>query len=135
VSVTGIAHASPAGQVIALLSAWPTVRTGAADCGVGVGIGTHAGQILHFHGENYADLLLTDPAIGRMHEVLARSGQIFMAPGDDWIGLRLDTPSDTALLVTLVSVAIKANSAVPPQFPARSRTPCRAMGRPLTTIG
>jgi hypothetical protein len=129
VSVTRIAQASPAGRVIALLKAWPTVLTATADCGVGIGVGTRAGQILHFHDETYADLLLPDPAIGRMREVLARSGRVFMMPGEDWIGLRLDTPSDASLLVTLVSVAIKANSAVPPQIPARRPTPCKARRR------
>lgn len=113
VSVTTISGSSYAGRVIALLGAWPGVRTASADCGVGVGVYTQAGQVLHFHDESYADLRLTRPVIGRMHDVLAHSGRIFMVPGDDWVGIRLETFSDVTLLVTLVSVAIKANLGAP----------------------
>jgi hypothetical protein len=112
VSATKIASTSRAGYALAQLSTWPSVQACRADCGHGVGIGTHAGQILHFHDENHADLRLTQPVINRLRVVLAQSG-IDVIPDDDWIGIRLETPSDTTLLVTLVSVAIKANSAEP----------------------
>ena len=117
-----MAGGSYAGRVIALLSAWPGVRSAPADCGVGVGVRTPAGQILHFHDESYANLRLTRPVIDRMHPALERSGRIFMVPDDDWIGMRLETPSDIALLITLVSVAIKANMGVPaaPDHPGHS---------------
>ncbi|HEU5159687.1 MAG TPA: luciferase family protein [Streptosporangiaceae bacterium] len=124
-SATKIAGGSSAGRVIAMLNGWPGVRTAPADCGVGVGVGTLAGQVLHFHDESYADLRLTRPVIGRMHEALARSGRFFMVPGDDWIGMRLETAGDISLLVTLVSVAIKAAAepgratAEPHQHPRR----------------
>jgi hypothetical protein len=95
-----------------------------ADCGIGTGVGTPAGQILHFHGDSYADLRLTRPVIDRMHEVLAQSGRLFIVPDGDWIGMRLETSSDAALLVTLVSLAIKANAGTPPSaWPA---SPCSA---------
>jgi hypothetical protein len=129
VSASRFAGGSYAGRVTALLNAWPGVRTEPADCGVGVGVSTPAGQILHFHDVSYADLRLTRPAIDRMHEALAHSGRVFIVPGDDWIGMRLETPSDVALLVTLVSVAIKANlGAAPPPAAAVPVGPCGADG-------
>jgi hypothetical protein len=131
VSATGIAGGSYAGRVITLLSAWPTVRADRADCGIGIGVGTPAGQILHFHGGSYADLRLTRPVIDRMHEVLAQSGRLFMTPGDDWIGMRLETSSDAALLVTLVSLAIKANMSAPPS--TWTASPCSA-ARPRVAV-
>jgi hypothetical protein len=126
VSATTIAGGSYAGRVIALLSAWPAVRADRADCGVGIGLGTQAGQILHFHDESYADLRLTRPVIGRMHEVLAESGRVLMVPDDDWIGMPLETSSDAALLVTLVSLAIKANTGASPVAPSCGMNRVRA---------
>ena len=110
-----------------------------------MGVYTPAGQILHFHDESYADLRLTRAVIGRMRDVLAQSGRIFLVPGDDWIGLRLETFSDVTLLVTLVSVAIKANlgspSPAPPSPPggaagaAVSVASCGAGRRRITLPG
>jgi hypothetical protein len=134
VSASRIAGSSSAGRVIASLSAWPGVRTAPADCGVGVGVGTLAGQVLHFHDESYADLRLTRPVLDRMHEALAHSGRIFMVPGDDWIGIRLETASDVALLVPLVSVAIKANLGVPP-VAAAGAPACGGAGVRLAVAG
>jgi hypothetical protein len=101
---------------------------------VGVGVGPLTGQILHFHDESYAVLRLTRPVIDRMHEALAHSRRIFMVPGDDWIGIRLETPSDVALLVTLVSVAIKANVGVPPAPVATVGVPSCGAARPRVAV-
>jgi Luciferase len=139
VSATTIAGSSSAGRVIALLGAWPGVRTAPADCGVGVGVGvgvgTLAGQILHFHDESYADLRLTRPVVNRMHEALAHSRRIFMVPGDDWIGIRLETAGDIALLVPLVSVAIKANLGVPPPVAIAGVPSCAGAGPRVAVAG
>jgi hypothetical protein len=108
VSATKIAGTSCAGHALAQLSAWPSVVARQADCGLGMGVGTYAGQILHFHDEDHASLCLTRPVIDRFHDVLTQAG-IDVIPDDDWIGMRLETPTDITLLVTLVSVAIKAN--------------------------
>ncbi len=121
-----MAGSSYAGRVIALLSAWPGLQPGQADCGVGVGVRTPAGQILHFHDESYADLRLTRPVIDRMRQALDQCGRVFLVPGDDWIGMRLETPSDVALLVPLVSVAIKANLGAPP--PPSAAVPVTSCG-------
>jgi hypothetical protein len=118
-SATKIASTSRAGHALAQLNAWPSVEADRADCGVGVGVGTRAGQILHFHDGDHADLRLTRPVIGRLRDALAQSG-IDVAADDDWIGMRLETPSDTVLLFMLVSVAIKANSSASAQTTPRS---------------
>jgi hypothetical protein len=125
VSATKIAGTSCAGHALAQLSAWPSVQARRADCGFGISVGTRAGQILHFHDEDHAALCLTRPVIGRFRDVLAQAG-IDVIPGDDWIGMRLETPTDTTLLVTLVSVAIKANSPATPHAPFHRMTPCRS---------
>lgn len=136
-SVPELAGDSVAGRVIALLSAWPTVRAARADCGVGVGVavGANARQFLHFHDESYADLRLTHAVIDRMHDALADSGRVLMVPGDDWIGVPLETASDAHLLVTLVSVAIKANSVAHPFAAARPLMPCGADRVRVTVAG
>ena len=125
VSATKIAGTSHAGRALAQLRAWPSVQARRADCGFGIGVGTHAGQILHIHDEDHATLCLTQPVIDRFRDVLAQAG-IDVIPDDDWIAMRLETPTDTSLLVTLVSVAIKANSPTPPHAPFHRTTPCRA---------
>ncbi|HEX6472455.1 MAG TPA: luciferase family protein [Streptosporangiaceae bacterium] len=129
-SASSIAGGSYAGRIIALLNGWPAVRTGPADCGLGVGVHTRAGQILHLHDESYATLRLTGPVIERLHEALTHAGRFFIAPDDDWIGMRLETPSDVTLLVTLVSLAIKANLGAPPPAPALLAGACGAGRRP-----
>lgn len=134
VSATKIAGRSFAGRVIALLSAWPGVRTAPADCGVGVGVRTLAGQILHLHHESYADLRLTRPVIDRMHEALEHSRRVFVVPDDDWIGIRLETPSDVGLLIPLVSVAIKANLGVPAPPVTVGNVPSCGAARPLLAV-
>lgn len=125
VSATKIAGTSHAGRALAQLSAWPSVQARRADCGFGIGVGTRAGQILHFHDEDHATLCLTLPVIDRFRVVLAEAG-IDVIPDDDWVAMRLETPTDTAVLVTLVSVAIKANFPTPPQTPFHRLTPCRS---------
>jgi hypothetical protein len=125
VSATKIAGTSHAGRALVQLSAWPSVRARRADCGLGIGVGTRGGQILHFHDEDHAALCLTQPVIDRFRDVLAQAG-IDVVPDDDWIAMRLETPTDTSLLVTLVSVAIKANFPTPPHAPFHRMTPCRA---------
>jgi Family of unknown function (DUF5519) len=125
VSATKIAGTSHAGRALAQLSAWPSVQARRADCGFGIGVGTHAGQILHFHDEDHAALCLTQPVIDRFRDVLAQAG-IDVIPDDDWVAMRLETPTDTAVLVALVSMAIKANSPAPPHAPFHRMTPCRS---------
>jgi hypothetical protein len=125
VSATKIAGGSSAGHALAQLSTWPSIEARSADCGLGVGVGTRAGQVLHFHDEDHAALCLTRPLIHRFHDVLVQSG-VDVIPGDDWIAMRLETPTDTRVLVTLVSAAIKASFPASPHGPFREMTPCRS---------
>ena len=123
-SVPHLAGTSFAGRVISQLTSWSAVRAAKADCGVGVGVGTRSGQFVHFHGAETADLFLTHAVIERMHEVLAESGRVLIRPGHDWVQVRLEADSDVALLVTLASLAIKAND-TPPAVATRP-APCGA---------
>jgi hypothetical protein len=123
VSATKIAGTSYAGHALAQLSAWPSVVARQADCGLGIGVGTRAGQVLHFHNEDHVALCLTRPVIDRFRDVLSPAG-IDVIPDADWIGIHLETPTDITLLVTLVSVAIKANLPDPPHAPFHRMTPC-----------
>jgi hypothetical protein len=122
-----------AGRLIRQLDAWPGVRVGEADCGLGTGFAiTHrAGlQILHLHGDE-AELRLTRPVIARLGDPLRESGRVTVLPGGDWVRVRLDTEYDVDLVMSLVSVAIKASDSAAhggtssPCNAARVRTPLR----------
>jgi hypothetical protein len=101
-----------AGRLTAQLDAWPAVRAGRAECGVGTGFAPahrDGAQIVHLHGGDEAELHLTRPVIERLGAVLRESGRVAVSPGGDWVRVRLDTESDVALVMSLASVAIKAN--------------------------
>jgi hypothetical protein len=86
-------------------------------------VGTRAGQVLHFHDEDHASLRLTQPMIHRLRDALAESG-VGAAVDDDWIAMQLHTPTDTTLLLSLVSMAIKANATASVSPTAGRITPC-----------
>jgi hypothetical protein len=86
-------------------------------------VGTRAGQVLHFHDEDHVSVRLTQPVIHRLRGALAESG-VCAAVDDDWIVMQLHTPTDTTLLLSLVSIAIKANAATPASSAAGQITPC-----------
>ncbi|KUN06330.1 hypothetical protein AQI95_14265 [Streptomyces yokosukanensis] len=71
------------------------------------------GEIAHFHSDRDVDLRLTDRAIRRFAKDLKDSDAIRVVPGSQWVTLRLDAASDVDLLLTLVSVALKAQQAWP----------------------
>jgi hypothetical protein len=74
--------------------------------------GVHASQrieILRLLGPSTARLHLTTSVIDRLHDLLRSSGQIEPSTDPGWVIIRVDTPSEVDLLLTLVSVAIKAN--------------------------
>ncbi|QHA09457.1 hypothetical protein GQF42_06950 [Streptomyces broussonetiae] len=71
------------------------------------------GEIAHFHSDRDVDLRLTDRAVRRFAKDLQDSGAIRIVPGSHWVTLRLDAASDVDLLLTLVSVALKAQQAWP----------------------
>jgi hypothetical protein len=76
---------------------------------VGTAFATAGRQFLHLHSDDSAELRLTRPVVGRLGAVLSSSGRVAIQPGGEWITVRLDTGSDVGLVVSLASVAIKAN--------------------------
>jgi hypothetical protein len=121
-----------------------------AGCGSGVGVGLapDARQILHVHSDRQAELCLTRTAIDRLRPALAESGTVGgtvdQASDGDWASFQLDTEHDVELLLTLLSVALKAHSSdtgrpLPPcsvQSAAQGLTPgaARPRRRPRFTV-
>ncbi|MGH3243633.1 MAG: three-helix bundle dimerization domain-containing protein [Spirillospora sp.] len=115
---------SPADSVVELLNDWPALRLCRADCGFGRAFACGGDQIVHLHGRDQAELYLTWPFIQRMRKSLRECASIRIRPGDGWVGVWLGGDDDVALLVSLVSVAIKANLAALNTSPQRVG-PCR----------
>jgi Family of unknown function (DUF5519) len=131
------------GRLTRQLDAWPAVRAGQAECGLGTGFSTahRAGtQIVHLHGGDEAQVYLTRPVIARLGDALLESGRVMVSEGGDWVRVRLDTESDVALTMSLASVAIQADAGesreegispcqpLPPRVPMRARMPRRTNG-------
>ncbi|WP_438295073.1 luciferase domain-containing protein [Streptomyces sp. HUAS TT7] len=70
--------------------------------------------MVHFHSGFAADLHLTHTAIERLRPELRHSTAIRLKPGSAWVTILLDCDSDVDLLLTLVSVALKAHTDSPP---------------------
>jgi hypothetical protein len=118
---------SLAGRLTAQLDAWPAVRAGRAECGVGTGFAParrSGAQIVHLHGGDEAELHLTRPVIARLGDVLLKSGRVVVTPGGDWVRVRLDTESDVALVMSLASVAIKASGTGEDSGRSTAISPC-----------
>ncbi|WP_159025109.1 luciferase family protein [Streptomyces sp. MUSC 125] len=102
-----------ASRALAQLATWPDLRQTAPSCGLGQGVSSAQGEIVHFHSDRDVDLRLTDRAIRRFAKDLRDSGVIRIVPGSPWVTLRLDAASDVDLLLTLVSVALQAQQRWP----------------------
>lgn len=92
------------------VAAWPSVRRERADCRFGTALSVGGRQVVHFHADGAVELRLTWPVIRRLRRPLLECGRVRMAPGGDWIRMRLDADSDVDLFVSLASVAIKAGA-------------------------
>ncbi|MFD5700534.1 luciferase domain-containing protein [Streptomyces lasiicapitis] len=97
------------------LESWPNLVSGAPRCAVGRSFGL-AGvpgamdyELVHFHSDDAADVCLTRAAVDRLRPQLAHSSAIRLRPGASWITVLLDCDIDVALLLTLVSVGLKAH--------------------------
>lgn len=99
---------SAAERVAAQLIAWPGLESGRASCGIGTAYQYDGTQILHLHTGEAADLRLTRPFIERLDQVLTESGQVLTRHDDDWVTVPLNTDSDGSLLISLLSLAIRA---------------------------
>ena len=113
-SASGIAPDSQACRALTRLAEWPAIHIVDAGCGTGVGVGLapDARQILHVHSDRQAELCLTRTTIARLRPALTESGALEEAAAEgDWAGFQLDTDRDVDLLLSLLSVALKAHSA------------------------
>ena len=118
-----------ADRAMAGVAAWPGVRRGRAACGLGTALNVDGRQLVHLHTDGVAEVRLTWPVIGRLRRVLLESGRVQMAPGGDWVRIRLDGDCDVDLFTSLASVAIKANAAVLNGDLAERTGPCMTMAR------
>ncbi|MFF1565437.1 luciferase family protein [Streptomyces sp. NPDC058293] len=114
------------------LESWPNLVSGSPRCAVGRSFGTAGCDIVHFHANDAADLYLTRTAVERLLPQLRDSTAIRVRPGASWITVLLDCDDDVALLLTLISVALKEHDAVRgpeeeyggPRTAARTAPPC-----------
>ena len=89
-----------------------------------MGLAVSSLQIVHLHRPDEAELYLTWPVISRLGVALAELRRVRFAPADDWVRARLETDSHVTMLMSLVSVAIQANSAAAQQPDYCRQTPC-----------
>jgi hypothetical protein len=99
---------SAAERVAAQLTMWPDLQAGRPSCGAGRSFSFHGDQILHLHTGGEADLRLSREFVERLDKVLAESGQVVVRPDDEWVTVLLDTDTAGALLISLMSLAIRA---------------------------
>ncbi|CQR65360.1 luciferase family protein [Streptomyces leeuwenhoekii] len=95
------------------LEAWPDLSSGPASCGTGRALRSVRDEIVHFHSDRDVDLHLTRRAIQRFHYDLDGSSAIHLVPGSRWVTVHLDCEADVDLLLSLVSIALKAHQTWP----------------------
>jgi len=101
---------TPAQKAMERLAAWPDLTPCEAGCGTGRALRSVGDEIVHFHSERDVDLHLTARAIQRLHYDFAESTAIRLVPGSRWVTVHLDCDADVDLLLSLVSVALKAHA-------------------------
>ncbi|MCW2901501.1 MAG: hypothetical protein JWO67_3766 [Streptosporangiaceae bacterium] len=97
------------------LGTWPDLTSAPPACGIGQALWAAESEIVHFHSEHDADLHLTRTAIQRLHPELSHSSAVRLLPGSAWVTLHLDCDGDVTLLVSLVSVALRAHTTARPR--------------------
>ncbi|MFI1418472.1 luciferase family protein [Streptomyces sp. NPDC020731] len=108
---------TPAQRSTERLLSWSDLTACPAGCGTGRALRTARDEVVHFHSARDADLHLTRRAIQRFHYYLGRSSAIQLVPRSCWVTARLDCATDVDLLLSLVSVALKAHRNRPPSAP------------------
>jgi hypothetical protein len=98
-------------RAIEQLDSWPDLSSAPASCGTGTAVRCGSREIVHFHSDHDADLHLTGLAIARLRFELEQSTAVRLHPGSEWATVHLDCVGDAELLVSLVSVALKAHAA------------------------
>ncbi|GAA4894170.1 luciferase family protein [Streptomyces coeruleoprunus] len=94
------------------LACWPALSRGRACCGTSYCLYSGGAEIVHFHGDDKADVHLTRGMIDRLGPALRRSTALRFSPASGWVTVRLETGSDIDLLATLVSAALTASDGV-----------------------
>lgn len=89
---------------------WPGLSAAPARCGTGTAVVAEGGEIAHFHSGRQADLYLGRPAIQRLHKELGHSTALRLVPGSGWVSVVLGGDTDADLVITLASVALRAQS-------------------------
>ncbi|CAM5240492.1 hypothetical protein STENM327S_07668 [Streptomyces tendae] len=105
---------TPAQRAFERLQAWPDLSAGPASCGTGRALCSVRDEIVHFHSDRDVDLHLTHRAIQRFQYDLGGSTAIHLVPGSRWVTVHLDCDADVDLLLSLVSIALKAHQSRPP---------------------
>ncbi|AZS86062.1 luciferase family protein [Streptomyces griseoviridis] len=104
---------TPAETALQQLETWPDLSRCPAACGTGLALRSDRDEIVHFHSARDVDLHLTGQAIARLHHDIAGSTALRMVPGSRWVTVHLDCATDVDLLLSLVSVALKAHQSGP----------------------
>ncbi|GAA4792391.1 luciferase family protein [Streptomyces ziwulingensis] len=99
------------------LQDWPDLSAGSASCGTGRALCSVRDEIVHFHSYRDVDLHLTHRAIQRFHYDLGGSSAIHLVPDSRWVTVHLDCEADVDLLMSLVSIALKAHQTRPAAEP------------------
>lgn len=89
---------------------WPGLSTAPARCGTGTAVLADGAEIAHFHSERQADLYLGRPSMERLHEELGHSTAVRLVPGSGWVTVILGCDSDADLVISLASVALRAQT-------------------------
>ncbi|MFI6595912.1 luciferase family protein [Nonomuraea sp. NPDC050536] len=90
------------------LRSWPALA--AHDRRGGVTFSVDGTEILRLAGDDRAQLRLTIPAIDRLQPQLEASGQVSACADKAWVAMKIEAEPDLDLLLSLTSVAIKANT-------------------------
>ncbi|MER5940070.1 MULTISPECIES: luciferase family protein [unclassified Streptomyces] len=102
-----------AARAFAQLATWPDLTEVEPSCGTGRALAAAHGEIAHFHSDRNLDLCLTARVIRRFEEHLGAATAVRMVPGSHWVTLRLEVVADFDLLMTLVSLALRAHQSWP----------------------
>ncbi|WP_162890469.1 luciferase family protein [Streptomyces olivoreticuli] len=90
------------------LETWPDLARGTPSCRIGDALRTAESEVVHFHSGREADLHLTRAVLGDLLPVLRQSSAIRPFPGAAWVTVLLECDADVDLLISLVSLALKA---------------------------
>lgn len=96
------------GRALEQLQEWPALRVHQAGNHIILCAATSGVPIVRLREPDQASLCLTWPVIQRLGEALDSDGRVRVEPGSDWVQVRMHGTSDLRLLVTLVSLAIRA---------------------------